>query len=236
MGRTLKRVPLDFVWPKNKVWEGYINPHFKPCPEKGRTCFGGENAAACYLSHITSMLTLIGDDARRGSTHPYCKELPYKSEHPDWSIQPPEVRKQMVDLIQALTGEKPSGLGFGGQGHSIFFNLLEMAGIKNKGKNKAAYEWTQCSVCKGENLDPAVKEKYDAWVDYEPPTGDGFQLWETTSEGSPVSPIFKTLDELCTWAATNASTFADFKASAAEWKKMLEKDFVMHQEGNAIFL
>jgi hypothetical protein len=28
--RTLKRVPLDFQWPKGKVWKGYINPHKGP--------------------------------------------------------------------------------------------------------------------------------------------------------------------------------------------------------------
>lgn len=28
MGRELKRVPLDFVWPENKPWQGYLNPHY----------------------------------------------------------------------------------------------------------------------------------------------------------------------------------------------------------------
>jgi hypothetical protein len=34
MGRELKRVPLDFNWPMNKVWEGFLNPHYKAtdCP------------------------------------------------------------------------------------------------------------------------------------------------------------------------------------------------------------
>ena len=38
MGRELKRVPLDFVWPENKVWEGFLNPHYAKshnCPECG---------------------------------------------------------------------------------------------------------------------------------------------------------------------------------------------------------
>lgn len=245
MGRELKRVALDFDWPTGKVWKGFINPHDKPCPEKGRTCFNGENAAALYLSHITSMLTVIGDDARRGATHPYCNDLPYYGAHPDWSIQPKEIRQRMVDLITNLTGGKPSGLGFGGSGHTIFFKLLEIAGIKNppyedsdayKEAPKPAYEWTQCPICKGENLDPAVKEEYDAWKDYEPPKGEGFQLWETTSEGSPISPVFKTLDELCVWAEKNATTFGDNRASAEQWKKMLDDGLVCHREGNMIFL
>jgi hypothetical protein len=37
MGRTLKRVPMDFNWQLDNVWEGYLNPHYgKECP----TCKG----------------------------------------------------------------------------------------------------------------------------------------------------------------------------------------------------
>lgn len=69
-----------------------------------------------------------------------------------------------------------------------------------------------------------------------PPIGDGYQLWETTSEGSPVSPVFETLDELCEWCESNATTFADFKTTKEEWRKMLSEDCVCHKEGNIIFI
>lgn len=64
----------------------------------------------------------------------------------------------------------------------------------------------------------------------EPPAGDGYQLWETTSEGSPCSPVFATLDELCAYAADNCSTFADSKATEEEWRKMLGDGMVTHEE------
>ena len=33
MGRELKRVPLDFSWKLNKVWDGYLNNHHgEQCP------------------------------------------------------------------------------------------------------------------------------------------------------------------------------------------------------------
>jgi hypothetical protein len=54
-----------------------------------------------------------------------------------------------------------------------------------------------------------------------PPEGPGCQMWETTSEGSPISPIFETLDALCEWAAVNSSTFAGERASAEEWREVL---------------
>jgi len=70
----------------------------------------------------------------------------------------------------------------------------------------------------------------------EPPKGEGYQLWETTSEGSPSSPVFASLDELCEWCEENATTFADFKATKEEWKQMLNDDFVFHKQGNVIFI
>lgn len=75
----------------------------------------------------------------------------------------------------------------------------------------------------------------DLWY-HEPATGEGYQLWETTSEGSPQSPVFKTLEELCEWCEENATTFAHFKASKEEWINMLNDDFVHHKQGNAIFI
>lgn len=70
----------------------------------------------------------------------------------------------------------------------------------------------------------------------DPPTGEGFQLWETTSEGSPSSPVFKTAKELADWCEKNATVFADIKASAADWMKMIQEQCFHVRMGNAIFL
>ena len=93
-----------------------------------------------------------------------------------------------------------------------------------------------CTECKGSGIDPLVKEKYTAWERCDPPKGDGYQLWETTSEGSPCSPVFKTLDELCEYAESNCYTFADNKTTKENWKKMLDDGFVYHKRGNALFI
>ncbi len=63
------------------------------------------------------------------------------------------------------------------------------------------------------------------------------QLYETTSEGTPKTPIFKAdeLEKLCEYAAKNCYTFADFRASKEEWMQMLSKGFVYAKEGNKIF-
>lgn len=57
----------------------------------------------------------------------------------------------------------------------------------------------ECTTCEGYgNVEayPGQRADADAWEPTEPPTGDGWQLWETTSEGSPVTPVFATADEL----------------------------------------
>lgn len=75
-----------------------------------------------------------------------------------------------------------------------------------------------------------IQEAYDAWEPREPPEGPGYQLWETTSEGSPQSPVFADLDELCCWAETNATTFGSNRTTKEQWRKMLDEDFVRHEE------
>lgn len=58
-------------------------------------------------------------------------------------------------------------------------------------------------------------------ANYMPPipegTSFGYALYETTTEGTPVSPVCETLEELATWCADNATVFASLKWSREEW-------------------
>lgn len=59
----------------------------------------------------------------------------------------------------------------------------------------------------------------------EPPMGKGYQCWETTTEGSPMSPVFKTLDELCEWLVGNTGgTSKDFTKES--WLKILKEEAI----------
>jgi hypothetical protein len=96
-----------------------------------------------------------------------------------------------------------------------------------------------CARCKGSGKiwpSPEIEQKCEDWQKEDPPTGDGYQLWEDCSEGSPVSPVFASLEELCAWAAEHATTFAHFKATKEEWREMLDGGIVHAREGNNIFL
>lgn len=100
---------------------------------------------------------------------------------------------------------------------------------------------------------PELKDKYPFYAMYHggPPDVEYYQtkkytpeelthiqLYESTSEGTPLSPIFPAdqLENLCQWAAENATTFANYKTTKEEWFRMLSNDFVYHQSGNVIFL
>lgn len=64
------------------------------------------------------------------------------------------------------------------------------------------------------------------------------QLYENTSEGTPISLVYlaNEIEKLCEYAAENCSTFAYFKATKEEWQSMLDKDFVHHTQGNMAFI
>ncbi|MEE2040086.1 hypothetical protein Q8791_22985 [Nocardiopsis sp. CT-R113] len=74
-----------------------------------------------------------------------------------------------------------------------------------------------CPTCDGH----ATVEAYtgqradaEAWEPTPPPTGDGYQLWSTTTKGHPVSPVFDTPVGLARWMTTKAEGWS--RASSVE--------------------
>lgn len=57
--------------------------------------------------------------------------------------------------------------------------------------------------------------------DYMPPipegTPYGYQLYETTSEGTPLSPVFRTLEELAAWCESGVTAFASSRWTKEQW-------------------
>jgi hypothetical protein len=217
MGRKMMRVPLDFAWPLNKTWEGYLNPHYRKCPD----CENGSTADAEWLGALVHLILIAGENGARGRLHPWLGEIALRPR----ALPTPEMAK----LTAGLAGREMSPFGHDGCDRwKATAAIVKAAGLPD--------DWGTCKTCGGDAIDPAVKAAHEAWRDYEPPAGPGFQLWETTSEGSPVSPVFASLDALCAWCEGNATTFGSARASAEEWRRMLDADFVVHREGNRIFL
>jgi hypothetical protein len=54
------------------------------------------------------------------------------------------------------------------------------------------------------------------------PKGEWYQAWETTTEGSPISPSFETPEELAQWLEdNNASSFGSKTESYDQWLKFI---------------
>lgn len=85
--------------------------------------------------------------------------------------------------------------------------------------------WGLCPVCDGHGEVWRSEEQRaanNAWERTEPPTGDGYQLWETVSEGSPVSPVFATPEELADWLVTPGNDDSVTRGTTREqWLKFI---------------
>jgi hypothetical protein len=184
MGREVKRVALDFNWPIEKVWDGFLNPHYKKCP----LCHAGYSASYDIVSkHING---LMWDRAARNNA-------------------------DVAAITTFLGGRPPSRSVFG---HD---SLDAWAAVKKLGKLAGLPDgWGTCAHCGGDGVDPANKAAYDAWEPTEPPEGEGYQIWETVSEGSPISPVFATPEELARYMA-GKRWGADDGSSYETWLKFI---------------
>jgi hypothetical protein len=283
MRRELKRVPLDFDWPLNQTWKGYINPlpSANPCDACQRS---GYSPQAKHLSdqwygyvpfnprETGSVPFTPQHPAVRAFAERQCQRSPEYygtgetavlreakrlcghwnaswSHHLDQQdVQALVDAGRLYDFTHTWTGKRweprdplivPSAAEVNawslcGMGHD---SINSHVCIKAKCQRLGFPD--QCASCDGDGEtweSDADRQAYEAWEHEEPPTGVGFQLWQNTSEGSPISAVFPTLDALCEWAAENATTFGDSKVTAAEWRKMLDDGLVCHREGNAIFI
>jgi hypothetical protein len=81
------------------------------------------------------------------------------------------------------------------------------ASVVIRARCEAADELVTCTNCDGHGTVEAYegqRAEAEAWEATEPPEGDGWQLWETVSEGSPITPVFATAEELARWMTTHS--------------------------------
>lgn len=227
--RTVKRVPMDFDAPLNETWAGYVMPsELRPpdCSDCGGT---GYSPTARWLhdtfySHNVrseiggwrDKLVQADVDAlvEAGRLRECVKREP-TDDNPrpwEWVVVP-----RTAEEVNAANGpgrSMPRDL----QHDGVNCHIL----VKSRCQRLGA-EHT-CAVCGGNAMigTPEQLDAYENWTGTEPPTGDGWQMWETTTEGSPQTPVFATAAELAGYCAVHCTWFADQKWSAAQWLASFE--------------
>ncbi len=73
-------------------------------------------------------------------------------------------------------------------------------------------------------------------LDKEPPVGECYQLWEDTTEGSPVTPVFKTVQELAEYCEKNVPIYGYTKQSKDRWLDMINKQNFDFTEDNITYI
>lgn len=270
MGREIKRVALDFDWPLNKVWEGFLSPdrfnedECEPCGQTGYSPMGrhlkdlwygyvpfdpsdtgseaytidtpevrdfatrnverspgyygvGEYAIRLEAQRLADLFNgqwshhltqedvdaLVAEGRLMDFTHKWSKETRWQP-----IVPTPVVTAREVNLWSIR----------GGFGHdSINANVVIKARCEREGVPHT------CAHCEGHGYTeryPGQREEAENWYrhddDHQPPAGEGWQVWETVSEGSPISPVFADREGLINWLMSPAYNWGTSKPLTRE--------------------
>lgn len=236
MGREVKRVALNFEWPLNVVWKGYLNPYdaikCEICGGSGLNAKTKELKDSWYTDYSIpgnvgwgknidqeDVQALIDADRLWDFTR-----VPLNDEHKE--IIKENVAKGENNWLPFNNGYVPTAKEVNkwnkkGMGHC---SLNQWTCVKAKAKRLGFYG--DCMFCEGKGYywcDDKYEKLSNDWECIEPPKGEGYQMWETTSEGSPTSPVCKTPEELAKWLFENkASTFGPETTSYETWLSMIK--------------
>lgn len=174
MGREIRRVPLDFDWPLGQRWPGFIRPDVKDCPE----CDGGGwSAMGEWLEHFAQLLLLLDADA----PHPWLLRLPLAPQR----LPEPDIAGRFGSVLSGRAAP---------WGHDALDRWAAQKRLAEAGGLTA--DDLRCSNCGGDGLTSEGRAIVEAWERTPPPEGPGWQVWETVSEGSPITPVFETPEAL----------------------------------------
>ena len=258
MGRELKRVPLDFKWYLGQVWKGYLNPYSsqecKACGGHGlnpetkkisddwysfdKSRYVSVSAGRRYndlawSNHITDIeVDALMKAGRLQAVSKFGGR--FDEELGEW-IKYEKGEKVICARPEYPTAEEVNIWNKTSMGHDA---TNQWICVKARAEHMGVYG--HCEYCGGKGYfyqSEEIEKLADEWMPIDPPSGEGYQLWENTSEGSPKSPVFQSLEELCQWLDDNkASVFGSHTATKQEWIQMLSSDLVTYQSGSAIFV
>jgi hypothetical protein len=241
MGRNLKRVPLDFKWPMKQIWKGYINPyHGEPC----LTCDGSGGSPEAMKFH--DEWYAFDDQVWVEYVDKYGRQRRYNDKAHEYHLSQIEVdalieNNRLRDLTK--NGHIPSVEEVNewakkdGMGHdAINFWICTAVVLKEKGVDQ------NCPICHGKGViypSDEIEQKESEWYDKErfhPPVGKGYQLWEDTSEGSPISPVFSNTNDLAEYCSKNCNVFGRETWTKEQWIASFQDDIIAYETEYGIFI
>lgn len=266
MGRELRRVPLDFAWPLNKVWSGFtsdLERQRERCP----TCSdwpswspAGYLIYALWYQHQHDVARrILSSEARIPKLlHSFADEVLAQAATRDrqgdrrclgvyggWGFH---LDQGDVDaLVQAdrlsdftrrqlrpdqetyensrtkePNGYHPTAAEVNAWARRGFGHDSINAHVCVRGRARRYRVAICCKTCHGSGhvANRSLSLRIHHWKPTDPPTGDGYQLWETVSEGSPISPVFSTPEALASWLVANSDGL-DARLSYHDWLKFI---------------
>lgn len=251
MGREIKRVALDFVFPLGETWTGYLNPHYSEhvqCPACGGdgASPAGRLLSSLWYEHLHAgaadilarhadtlppalvafAYTVLGRSVTLARVEHHRGGWSYHLEECDvdallaadrlWDftrVPRTDEQREIVRAKVAAGGNSwlPTSNGYRPSAAEV--NAWQRRGMGHDSINSWAcivaraktYEVeTGCPACDGNGHVPnaELEARIEAWTRTEPPAGEGWQLWQTVSEGGPVSPVFVSPEDLARWIST----------------------------------
>lgn len=214
MGREIKRVAAGFDWPMSKVWPGFL------MPEK----FQEKTCESCGGSGCTPEATAISETFHRHRIDgPNAERLAWYN----------KIGQAEVDNLIAV-GRLPAGstaksVNEASSKHSIFGfhdSINRMFLVEFRCKALGIIE--NCPECGGGGSIESYRgqrEEAEAWEPEGPPAGDWWQVWETVSEGSPVTPAFAADVELVDYLVEKGDAW-DQRRGSGGWGRAAAEKFV----------
>lgn len=234
MGRLCKRVPLDFSWPMKTLWIGYVNPY------QGVKCPYCELGYSKQAQEIREQVYpwKKGDEWRVQNPYrvkelyfPNAKEHNMTQEEVDYFMDH-QHKNTIAEIQEVMSVNFPGATKVTPEIFSTislilcdFPHNLDRLMIKYHSEKEG---WdSSCPHCHGEGmlfLNDEIKRLHEDFQWVEPPTGEGYQMWEDTSEGSPITPVFKTAEELAEYCEREGvSWFGGSTAKKESWLRVINK-------------
>ena len=245
LNREVHRVPLDFDAPIGKTWAPLITlppelvfPGCNTCYRPG--VFGQE-----WTDQVTGRRRFRGDGltpaSRQISETFYCNLLGFDEKTRAVMSWSDKISQDEVDMLQRK-GRLRTWKD--GEWQDIPRTADEV-NDKNRPGNRSITEGhdginrhylieyrcerlgitMHCPDCGGHGdiATDELREQLDNWEPPAIPEGPGWQMWQTTSEGGPISPVFENPHMLARWLAENETGFGGMSSYTAEqWMQVIE--------------